>query len=146
MKKNNKDSLLQEREELKKVPFLPTDTTVKRRIPKLSFNILYFTCYLFAIKLISRQFLSLLRNPEMVYHDHNYGEVQVSYASFDLISFLQYQYFSFSMVIKATPLSNTHQSFRVIVDVQSFKVHKSGLNCVFGELTLRLKLVKGALN
>ena len=50
-------------------------------------------------------FFFFLRDPEMVYHpDYDYGKVQVSYSSFDLISFLPN--FSFDMVIKATsPIS-----------------------------------------
>ena len=66
----------------------------------------------------------------MVYHsDHDYGKVQVSYSSFDLISFLLN--YSFDMAIKATPpISNTRQSLRVILN----------LNCVCREVTLRVWL------
>ena len=47
-------------------------------------------------------FFIFLRDPEMIYHpDYDYGKVQVSYSSVDLISFLPI--LSFDMVIKATP-------------------------------------------
>ena len=47
-------------------------------------------------------FSFFLRDPEMVYHpDYDYGKVQVSYSSFDVISFLPI--LSFDMVIKAAP-------------------------------------------
>ena len=47
-------------------------------------------------------FSFFLRDPEMVYHpDYDYEKVQVSYSSFDLISFLPI--LSFDMVIKAAP-------------------------------------------
>ena len=54
----------------------------------------------------------------MVYHsDHGYGKVQVSYSSFDLISFLLN--YSFNMAIKATPpISNTHQSLPVVLNLK----------------------------
>ena len=65
----------------------------------------------------------------MVYHsDHDYGKVQVSYSSFDLISFLLN--YSFDMAIKATPpISNTHQSLRVILNLKVwFKLCVQGSN------------------
>ena len=68
----------------------------------------------------------------MVYHsDHDYGKVQVSYSSFDLISFLPN--FSFDMAIKVTPISNTHQSLRVILNLKVwFKlcVQRSNFACL----------------
>ena len=64
------------------------------------------------------QFFFSWRDPKMVYHsDHDYGKVQVSYSSFDLISFLLN--YSFDMAIKATPpISNTHQSLRIIFNLK----------------------------
>ena len=81
-----------------------------------SYALITFNSLTFAINFTSRlYFFFFLRDAEMVYHsDHDYGKVQVSYSSFDLISFLVN--FSFNVEVKATPTSNTHQSLRVILN------------------------------
>ena len=75
-----------------------------------SYALITFNSFTFAINFASRQyFFFFWRDPEMVYHsDHDYGKVQVSYSSFDLIFFPVN--FSFNVEVKATPISNTHQS------------------------------------